>query len=91
MLALARGRQKKKIMEVIAREAVLGPDPALRRIITGEKAARGRQVVSIETVRQVGDDMNIQVIDSFAGIFPALSPVETAHDAAMLDAEINDL
>ena len=35
--------------------------------------------------------MNIGVFESFADIFPSLSPIEAAHYPAVLDAEIDGL
>jgi hypothetical protein len=77
-------------VKVIPGQTILGAHPTLLGFVTGEKAARCGDVISIHLPRQIGNDVDIEIIDAFADILPASAAVEAAHDSAMFDAEIDD-
>ena len=77
-------------MEVISAQAILGAYPAMLRLVACEKTASRGDEVAVLLARQIRNHMNVEVVDAFADVFPALAPVEAARDAAVFDAEIND-
>ena len=86
--AVVLGRQEKKIMEVIPGETVFGAHPAVFRSVAGEKPARTGDEIAVPACREIRNHMNIEVIDAFADVLPALAAIEAAHNPAVLETEI---
>src|ERR687891_424377 len=83
-------REEEKVVEVIARKSVFRAHPAVRRILGGKEPPRRRQIITLETLRQVQNHVNVEVIDALADVFPTLAAIEASYNAAVLDAEINE-
>ena len=85
-VAVAPRIEKKKIMKIVPRHAVLGAHPAVFGLVAGEEAAGAGDVVAIGASGKVCDHVDVEIVDAFADIFPTLAAVEAAHDAAMFEA-----
>ena len=53
-------------MKVIARQTIFCAMPTLRGVITGEKSARGSDEVALLAARQIGNDVDVEVVDALA-------------------------
>src|SRR5205823_1282561 len=56
-VSAVRRRQQDHVVEIVAVAAILGPGPAMSRVIRCVKASRGAEEIAIEAMRQAGNDM----------------------------------
>src|SRR5687767_13209614 len=88
LLAVALRRQKKKVMKVVAGQTVFRAHPAVFWFVAGEETTGARDIVTILPFGQIRNDMNIEIVDAFAHVFPSFAAVEAADDAAVFEAEV---
>src|SRR5207249_4869213 len=83
------GGQENEIVEVVTGEAVLCAHPAFARVLGCKETLRAGYKPAIFAMRERSKDVDVQVVDTLVHFLPGLAAVETAQDAAMLQAEID--
>jgi hypothetical protein len=78
-------------MEVVARKSVLGTLPTLARIAAFEKSPGGGYEIEVFPSWRTADVVDIKVIDAAADILPAFTAIQATDDAAVFQADVENL